>query len=209
VAAASTSQGQHQLAYLRAMAEGVPQREAAVRYLGLDPSEGAVSLRRAHQAIVDRARAAARRAGDHRWRLIGLTIRASAEIDRPALDDWAAAQGLGEFGQAELLALYHERLGRSSSDFMRDAACRLAEEVLLDQTYFALDAHGIVAFQEMLDDPPAPTDRLRGTLMAKTPCTSSARWAGCWTPVGMKRLEAMATVMFEEDRGHRRGRQLE
>jgi uncharacterized protein (DUF1778 family) len=40
---------------------------------------------------------------------------------------------------------------------MLEAACRQAEEVLLDQTYFALDAKGFAAFQALLDAPPAPT----------------------------------------------------
>ena len=52
---------------------------------------------------------------------------------------------------------------------MLEAACRQAENVLLDQTYFALDAKGFAAFQGMLDNPPAPTDRLRRTLQARAP----------------------------------------
>jgi hypothetical protein len=38
-----------------------------------------------------------------------------------------------------------------------------------DQTYFALDAKSFAAFQDMLDKPPAPTDRLRRTLKARAP----------------------------------------
>jgi len=52
---------------------------------------------------------------------------------------------------------------------MLEAACRQAEDVLLDQTYFALDAKSIAAIQAMLDKPPAPTDRLRRTLKARAP----------------------------------------
>ena len=52
---------------------------------------------------------------------------------------------------------------------MLEAACRQAEDVLLDKTYFALDAKGFAAFQDMLDNPPAPTDRLRRTLRSKAP----------------------------------------
>ena len=44
-----------------------------------------------------------------------------------------------------------------------------AEALLLDQTYFALDAEGFAAFQDMLDNPPATTDRLHRTLTSKTP----------------------------------------
>ena len=72
-------------------------------------------------------------------------------------------------GQRELIDQAADRLGRSRSDFMLEVACRQAEDVLLDQTYFALDAKGFAAFQKMLDNPPAPTDRLRRTLRAQAP----------------------------------------
>lgn len=72
-------------------------------------------------------------------------------------------------GQRDLIDQAADRLGRSRSDFMLEAACRQAEDVLLDQTYFALDAKGFTAFQTMLDAPPAPTDRLRRTLKSRAP----------------------------------------
>ena len=70
-------------------------------------------------------------------------------------------------GQRDLIDQAVERLGRSRSEFMLEAACRQAEDVLLDQSFFALDAKGFAAFQQMLDRPPAPTDRLRRTLKAR------------------------------------------
>lgn len=72
-------------------------------------------------------------------------------------------------GQRDLIDQAADRLGRSRSDLMLEAACRQAEVVLLDQTYFALDAKGFAAFQHMLDNPSAPTDRLRRTLKAQAP----------------------------------------
>jgi uncharacterized protein (DUF1778 family) len=72
-------------------------------------------------------------------------------------------------GQRDLIDQAAERLGRSRSDFMLEAACKQAEDVLLDQTYFSLDAESFAAFQTMLDKPPAPTDRLCRTLKAKAP----------------------------------------
>ena len=72
-------------------------------------------------------------------------------------------------GQRDLIDQAAERLGRSRSDFMLEAACRQAEDVLLDQSFFALDAKDFAAFQKMLDKPPAPTDRLRRTLRARAP----------------------------------------
>ena len=62
-----------------------------------------------------------------------------------------------------------ERLGRSRSDFMLEAACRQAENVLLDQTYFAVDADRFAAFQSLLENPPEVTDRLRRTMKAPAP----------------------------------------
>lgn len=77
-------------------------------------------------------------------------------------------------GQRDLIDQAAERLGRSRSDFMLEAACRQAEDVLLDQTYFALDTKSFAAFQAMLDKPPAPTDRLRRTLKASAPWDTTA-----------------------------------
>ena len=72
-------------------------------------------------------------------------------------------------GQRDLIDQAADRLGRSRSDFMLEAACKQAEDVLLDQTYFALDAKRFAALQAMLDKPPAPTDRLRRTLKTQAP----------------------------------------
>ena len=72
-------------------------------------------------------------------------------------------------GQRDLIDQAADRLGRSRSDFMLEAACRQAEDVLLDQTYFALDSEKMAAFQALLDNPPAPSDRLRRLLNASAP----------------------------------------
>lgn len=71
--------------------------------------------------------------------------------------------------QRDLIDQAANRLGRSRSDFMLEAACRQAEDVLLDQTYFALDAEKMAAFQALLDNPPAPSERLRRLLNASAP----------------------------------------
>lgn len=72
-------------------------------------------------------------------------------------------------GQRALIDQAAERLGRSRTDFMLEAARRCAEDVLLDQTYLALSPKAFEAFQALLDNPPPPTDRLRRTLSAKAP----------------------------------------
>jgi len=81
-------------------------------------------------------------------------------------------------GQRDLIDQAADRLGRSRLDFMLEAACRQAEEVLRDQTYFALDAKSMAAFQAMLDRPPTPTGRLRRTLKARAPWDNAAGSTG-------------------------------
>ncbi|MBF0344236.1 MAG: DUF1778 domain-containing protein [Nitrospirae bacterium] len=54
-----------------------------------------------------------------------------------------------------------ERLGRSRSDFMLGVACCEAEDVLLDQAFFTVNAVTFTQFQEMFDQPLPPTDKLR------------------------------------------------
>lgn len=71
--------------------------------------------------------------------------------------------------QRDLIDQAAERLGRSRSDFMLEAATRKAEDVLLDQTFFALDADAFAQFQAMLDAPPQPNERLRRFLNEKSP----------------------------------------
>ena len=71
--------------------------------------------------------------------------------------------------QRDLIDQAAERLGRSRSDFMLEAACNRAEDVLLDQTFFALDADAFAKFQAMLDASPAPNERLRRFLSEKSP----------------------------------------
>jgi uncharacterized protein (DUF1778 family) len=71
--------------------------------------------------------------------------------------------------QRDLIDQAAERLGRSRSEFMLDAACREAEDVLLDQTFFTVDAGGFAKFQALLDNPLPPSDKLRRLLKTKAP----------------------------------------
>lgn len=134
---AQTKLGSHHLAYLRAVAEGLPQRQAAARYLGHDLRDGAVALRRAHQALVDRVRTLARRQGDSRWRLIGLAIKAHAPGNQqPPIDQWADQMGFDEFGQAELLALYQQAYP-SDRKTVRNSRLRAQQLALLHKLAYA------------------------------------------------------------------------
>lgn len=71
--------------------------------------------------------------------------------------------------QRDLIDLAAERMGRSRSDFMLDAACREAEDVLLGQAFFVVDASVFEKFQALLDKPLPATDKLRRLLKTKAP----------------------------------------
>lgn len=71
--------------------------------------------------------------------------------------------------QRDLIDQAAEKLGRSRSDFMLDAACRRAEDVLLDQAFFSVDAGVFAKFQAMVDSPLPPSDRLRRLLNTRAP----------------------------------------
>ncbi|PZN75495.1 MAG: hypothetical protein DM484_18470 [Candidatus Methylumidiphilus alinenensis] len=57
--------------------------------------------------------------------------------------------------QRDLIDQAAEFLGKTRSDFMLETACREAEDVLLDQRVFTLDAEEFKKFQAMLDAPPS------------------------------------------------------
>lgn len=71
--------------------------------------------------------------------------------------------------QRDLIDQAAKRLGRSRSDFMLEAACRKAEDVLLDQAFFAVNTTLFKKFQELLDQPLPATDKLRRLLKTKAP----------------------------------------
>jgi len=71
--------------------------------------------------------------------------------------------------QRDLIDQAAERQGRSRSDFMLEAACREAEDFLLDQAFFSVDAVSFAKFQALLDHPLPPTDKLRRLLKTAAP----------------------------------------
>lgn len=74
-----------------------------------------------------------------------------------------------KFRQRDLIDLAAKRQGRSRSEFMLDAACRRAENVLLDQAFFTVNIETFHKLQQMLDQPLPATDKLRRLLKTKAP----------------------------------------
>lgn len=74
-----------------------------------------------------------------------------------------------ETRQRDLIDQAAERLGRSRSDFMLDAACSKAENVLLDQAFFTVNIDTFKKFQALLDHPLPATNKLRRLLRTKAP----------------------------------------
>lgn len=59
--------------------------------------------------------------------------------------------------------------GKSRTDFMLEAACERAQQVLLDQVLFTLDATRFKQFQALLDAPVAQGAALRKLLRRQAP----------------------------------------
>jgi uncharacterized protein (DUF1778 family) len=85
----------------------------------------------------------------------GVTINLRADHRKRALIDRAA-----------------ERVGKNRSEFMLEAACRQATEVLLDQRLFLLDEKSYKRFTDALDAPPTENKRLKRLMMSKAPWES-------------------------------------
>ncbi|MCC5650066.1 DUF1778 domain-containing protein [Nostoc sp. XA013] len=60
-------------------------------------------------------------------------------------------------------------LGKTRSDFMLEVACREAQNVICDNTFFALDEERYQEFMAILDSPPKVDEELRKFLRTKSP----------------------------------------
>jgi uncharacterized protein (DUF1778 family) len=74
--------------------------------------------------------------------------------------------------QRDLIDEAAELLGKTRSDFMLETACREAEDVLLDQRVFTLDAETFKKFQAMLDAQPSENPKLRRLMATPAPWES-------------------------------------
>jgi len=64
--------------------------------------------------------------------------------------------------------------GRSRTDFVRDAAVRAAEEVLMERTLIRMSPEGFAAFREAIEAPAAPVDALVELLRRPAPWEEDA-----------------------------------
>ena len=71
--------------------------------------------------------------------------------------------------QRDLIDQAADHLGRSRSDFMLEASCREAQDVLLDQAFFRVSAGTFDKLKTLIDHPLPPTDKLRRLLKTKAP----------------------------------------
>src|SRR5690349_14983164 len=59
--------------------------------------------------------------------------------------------------------------GKNRTDFVLEAACRAAEDQLLDRTVFTVSPKAYAQFLARLDAPPRPNARLRRTMRTRAP----------------------------------------
>jgi uncharacterized protein (DUF1778 family) len=64
--------------------------------------------------------------------------------------------------------------GRSRAEFMRDAAVRMAEEVIIEDTANRMSAEGLAAFAAMLDNPAKPVPEMVALLKRPAPWETKA-----------------------------------
>jgi len=72
----------------------------------------------------------------------------------------------------ELIDSAADAMGKSRSEFIIESAHKSAMNVLLDQSFFALDAERFASFMAALDRPPAPNRKLKALLASKAPWAS-------------------------------------
>lgn len=71
--------------------------------------------------------------------------------------------------QRALIDRASQIIGKSHSDFILEAACREAENILLDQRLFLLNEQTFNAFEEILTAPVKDNPALRRLLSSTTP----------------------------------------
>lgn len=62
-----------------------------------------------------------------------------------------------------------EVLGKNRTEFILEASCEKAREVLADQTHFVLSQHALQRFNELIEAPLTNTDALHRLLSTPAP----------------------------------------
>jgi uncharacterized protein (DUF1778 family) len=65
-------------------------------------------------------------------------------------------------------------LGKNRSDFVLEIACREAENILLDRAYVLVGEETFANLYSMLDNPPAPSQKLIELMKKKVPWDDAA-----------------------------------
>jgi uncharacterized protein (DUF1778 family) len=71
--------------------------------------------------------------------------------------------------QRDLIDRAASQLGRNRSDFLLEAACEKAQNVLLDQTFFTLDEKAFTRFAALCDAPAKPNVALARLIASVSP----------------------------------------
>jgi uncharacterized protein (DUF1778 family) len=71
--------------------------------------------------------------------------------------------------QRDLIDAAAAAQGKSRSEFILEVAVQKAQDVILDRTFFNVDEQKFNDFLELLDQPPASSDRLQKLLKTKAP----------------------------------------
>ena len=71
--------------------------------------------------------------------------------------------------QKELIDRAAEAQGKKRTEFMLEAACEKAEQVLIDRAFFSLDAEGFRQFARALNAPLRHPERVARLLAKKSP----------------------------------------
>ena len=94
--------------------------------------------------------------------------------ERPVMRD-TAIHLRARAEQRDLIDQAAGLVGKTRSDFMLEAACDKAQNVLLDQTFFQLDAKRFARFEAMINAPPADNPALTRLLNTVSPWEAAAQ----------------------------------
>ncbi len=97
--------------------------------------------------------------------IISLKLTYANNYPDPANNDQLACPHT----QRELIDRAAESQGKTRTEFMLEAACQKAQEVLVDQNVFVLDQRRFKRFLELLDRPIAQNKGLAKLLASRSP----------------------------------------